>query len=402
MKDAIAEGRPPSRACRTRPIGCGASRAPPRAARPRPRPGGRVPGGAAAVHKFMERFSSTHLRDYLNIIRRPLPTARRRGCSGRTSAPHRRQGVLRRARRDGHQLDAEPPLRPGRRGRRGGGPASSDGAGTMSQINVNSVTVLGAGTMGAQIALHCANAGIPALLLDLTADLARQGLDKARRLKPDPQFTPDACTGWSPPAASTRTSTRSPPPTGSWRPSSSGSTSSSSSSRASTKCAAPAPSSAQHVGHPDRRARRGPLRRLPPALAGHALLQPAALPAPARDHPDAGDRPRSCASVTRFGDHLLGKGVVVAKDTPNFIGNHIALYGVAPARSRRWPPASTRSRRSTPSPAKAIGRPGSATFRTMDIAGRRRAGARDAQPARAAGGRGRSRGVRRAPRSSTR
>ena len=46
--------------------------------------------------------------------------------------------------------------------------------------------------MGAQIALHCANAGIPALLLDLTADLARQGLEKARKLKPDPQFTPDA------------------------------------------------------------------------------------------------------------------------------------------------------------------------------------------------------------------
>src|SRR5262245_25616932 len=56
---------------------------------------------------------------------------------------------------------------------------------------INSVTVLGAGTMGAQIALHCANAGIPALLLDLTADAAKQGLERARKLKPDPQFTPD-------------------------------------------------------------------------------------------------------------------------------------------------------------------------------------------------------------------
>jgi 3-hydroxyacyl-CoA dehydrogenase len=59
-------------------------------------------------------------------------------------------------------------------------------------IAINSVAVLGAGTMGAQIALHCANAGVPALLLDMTADLARQGLEKARKLKPDPQFTPDA------------------------------------------------------------------------------------------------------------------------------------------------------------------------------------------------------------------
>ena len=40
---------------------------------------------------------------------------------------------------------------------------------------INSVAVLGAGTMGAQIALHCANAGIPSLLLDLTPDLAREG-----------------------------------------------------------------------------------------------------------------------------------------------------------------------------------------------------------------------------------
>jgi 3-hydroxyacyl-CoA dehydrogenase len=47
---------------------------------------------------------------------------------------------------------------------------------------INSVAILGAGTMGAQIALHCANAGVPALLLDLTADAAREGLERARRL----------------------------------------------------------------------------------------------------------------------------------------------------------------------------------------------------------------------------
>ena len=47
-------------------------------------------------------------------------------------------------------------------------------------MNIHSVTVLGAGTMGAQIALHCANAGFPVLLLDLTEDTARQGLDRAQ------------------------------------------------------------------------------------------------------------------------------------------------------------------------------------------------------------------------------
>ena len=57
--------------------------------------------------------------------------------------------------------------------------------------HIREVAVLGAGTMGAQIAAHFANAGVPALLLDVTPDAARQGLDRAKALKPDPFFTPD-------------------------------------------------------------------------------------------------------------------------------------------------------------------------------------------------------------------
>jgi 3-hydroxyacyl-CoA dehydrogenase len=56
----------------------------------------------------------------------------------------------------------------------------------------NSVAVLGAGVMGAQIAAHFANAGVPSLLLHVTTDAAEQGLKRARGLKPDPFFTPDA------------------------------------------------------------------------------------------------------------------------------------------------------------------------------------------------------------------
>ena len=59
---------------------------------------------------------------------------------------------------------------------------------------VRSVAVLGAGTMGAQIAAHFANAGVPALLLDVTADAARDGLKRARAIKPDPFFTADTWT----------------------------------------------------------------------------------------------------------------------------------------------------------------------------------------------------------------
>src|SRR5688572_33054107 len=48
--------------------------------------------------------------------------------------------------------------------------------------------------MGAQIAAHVANARVPALLLDVTAAAAAEGLKRARSLKPDPFFTPDTST----------------------------------------------------------------------------------------------------------------------------------------------------------------------------------------------------------------
>ena len=42
-------------------------------------------------------------------------------------------------------------------------------------MTIRSVAILGAGTMGAQIALHFANAGVPSLLLDMTREAARLG-----------------------------------------------------------------------------------------------------------------------------------------------------------------------------------------------------------------------------------
>lgn len=61
-------------------------------------------------------------------------------------------------------------------------------------MTIRSAAVLGAGTMGAQIAAHFANAGVPVLLLDVTADAAAAGLERARALKPDPFFTADVAT----------------------------------------------------------------------------------------------------------------------------------------------------------------------------------------------------------------
>ena len=60
--------------------------------------------------------------------------------------------------------------------------------------------------------------------------------------------------------------------------------------------------------------------------------------------------------------------MVVAKDRPNFIGNHLALYGVMltlkALESGRYTIEEIDAMTGP-----AIGRPKSATFRTMDIAG---------------------------------
>src|ERR1035438_4340709 len=72
-------------------------------------------------------------------------------------------------------------------------------AGDALMKRINKVAVLGAGTMGARIAAHFANAGVPALLLDIVppdADgparnkIAAAGLDGARKSKPAAFFEP--------------------------------------------------------------------------------------------------------------------------------------------------------------------------------------------------------------------
>ncbi|MCA1999147.1 MAG: 3-hydroxyacyl-CoA dehydrogenase/enoyl-CoA hydratase family protein [Hyphomicrobiales bacterium] len=62
----------------------------------------------------------------------------------------------------------------------------------MSKFHVRRAAVLGAGVMGAQIAAHLANAGVPVLLFDLPAKegdpggIARKALDGLKKLKPAP------------------------------------------------------------------------------------------------------------------------------------------------------------------------------------------------------------------------
>ena len=68
----------------------------------------------------------------------------------------------------------------------------------MTNKNIHKVAILGAGVMGAQIAAHCANAGIPVLLYDLAAKegnpngIVNKALAGLKKLKPAPLGTKQA------------------------------------------------------------------------------------------------------------------------------------------------------------------------------------------------------------------
>lgn len=73
-------------------------------------------------------------------------------------------------------------------------------------------------------------------------------------------------------------------------------------------------------------------------------------------------------SVSRFGDVVLGKGIVVAKDTPNFIGNRIGTV-VTLTVLRLMQEGGYTIEEIDALTGPAMGLPKSATFRTLDIVG---------------------------------
>jgi 3-hydroxyacyl-CoA dehydrogenase len=222
--------------------------------------------------------------------------------------------------------------------------------------------------MGAQIAAHFANAGVPALLLDVTSEAATQGLERARRLKPDPFFTPDTwklitlgsfdtdlprvgASEWIIEAVVERLDVKRGllEKVDAVRRAASLVSSNTSG----------IPIAALAEGRSDdfRRHWLGTHFFNPPRYLH--LLEVIPTPFTSREALD---------TVTHFADHRLGKGVVVAKDSPNFIGNHIGLYGIMRML------AAVAGGEYTIEEVDAItgpllGRPKSATFRTLDLAG---------------------------------
>ncbi|WP_226682235.1 3-hydroxyacyl-CoA dehydrogenase/enoyl-CoA hydratase family protein [Sutcliffiella horikoshii] len=78
--------------------------------------------------------------------------------------------------------------------------------------------------------------------------------------------------------------------------------------------------------------------------------------------------PEVVSFIKTFGEDVLGKGIVLAKDTPNFIANRIGTYGLLVTVNEMLEGGYTVGEvDSVTGPA--IGRPKSATFRTLDVVG---------------------------------
>lgn len=78
--------------------------------------------------------------------------------------------------------------------------------------------------------------------------------------------------------------------------------------------------------------------------------------------------PEVTSSIVNFGEDKLGKGIVYAKDTPNFIGNRIGVYGLL-ATIKHMKEDGLEIDEVDAIAGKPMGKPKSAAFRTMDMVG---------------------------------
>ncbi len=246
---------------------------------------------------------------------------------------------------------------------------------------IHKVAVLGAGTMGARIAAHFANAGVPSLLLDIVPSdappdaagparnkISAAGLEGAKKSKPAAFFEASlarlvtvgnfdddlkrlAEVDWIIEAIVENLeikrsllkkveSVRKPGTIVTTNTS-----------------GLPVAKIAEGFSDDFRRSWFGTHFFNPPRYM--RLLE--LIPTPQAD-------PALMDAVTHFCDAQLGKGVVMAKDTPNFIGNRIGTFSVLNV-IRLMQEMDLRVEEIDALTGHAVGWPGSATFRTIDLVG---------------------------------
>ena len=235
--------------------------------------------------------------------------------------------------------------------------------------------VLGAGTMGAQIAAHLANAGLEVHLLDIAPDdgddpnaVVRKGLAQAREASPDPFFSEAVAdrvhlgnfeedfdrvgsVDWVVEAVVERMDVKRDVHA-----------------RIEEHVADDAVISTNTSGLPIHEITEGRSQDFKRRVLGTHFYNPPRylkllelVPTDATD-PDVTER------VAQFGRLRLGKGIVVANDVPYFIGNRIGVYAQLQA-IRYFTGGDYTIEEIDTLTGKISGRPKSATFRTADLVG---------------------------------
>jgi len=256
-------------------------------------------------------------------------------------------------------------------------------------LRIEKAAVIGAGTMGAQIAAHLANAGIPTLLLDIVPGepsaeehargltpesrevrdrIARSGLEAAKKARPAAFFTPEAAALVSvgnleddlprikdcdlvieAVVENLDVKRRLFERVEQYRKPGSVVASNTS-------------------GIPIRRIAEGFSEDFRAHFLGTHFFNPPRYLHLVELIRTEWTRPEVSCAVYGFLDQRLGKGVVVAKDRPNFIANRIGTYG-ALVTLRALAEDGYTIEEVDKMTGPALGRPKSATFRTFDIVG---------------------------------
>ena len=237
------------------------------------------------------------------------------------------------------------------------------------------VAVLGAGTMGAQIAAHCANAGLQVFLLDIPP---REGDDKnavvegafkrAAKLKPDPFFAKDTAkrirlgnfdehfdrvgeADWVIEVVVERLDIKR-----------------GLMARIEATAREDAVITTNTSGIPIRDIAEGRSEAFKRRFLGTHFFNPPRYLKLLEVIPTADTDPAVVERVAHFGRVHLGKGIVVAKDSPYFIGNRIGIYGMLGA-IRAFTDGGYSIEEIDALTGPLVGHPKSATFRTADVVG---------------------------------
>ncbi len=239
----------------------------------------------------------------------------------------------------------------------------------MSNVcKIEKVAVLGTGVMGAQIAAHLTNAKIPVLAFDISQEVAEKGVQASTKLKPSAYYNPKSVDMITPLNYDDHIGQIS-------------------------ECDWIIEVIAERLDW-----KQDLYKRIQPHLKEGAVVTSNTSGISLAELTEGMDQPMAAhffithffnpprymklveiitsektnadliPPISEFLEEVLGKGVVYAKDTPNFIANRIGVYGMMvtleEARKKKLSIEDVDALTGT-----LIGRPKSATFRTADVVG---------------------------------